>query len=128
MSFAGCALQPVRTRLLSLPEKSVIIVILTKISSGCVIAMIANIIINGVLFYQIHNNKIEIKNTATIPNMVSIGGAGGIFSMASLGFIPMPAPYLPILPNHLENTTYSLVLDLDETLAHFFLLLLEVPF
>ena len=81
---------------------------------------IANIIINGVLFYQIHNNKIEIKNTATIPNMVSIGGAGGIFSMASLGFIPMPSPYLPILPNHLENTTYSLVLDLDETLAHFF--------
>ena len=81
---------------------------------------IANIIINGVLFYQIHNNKIEIKNTATIPNMVSIGGAGGIFNMASLGFIPMPAPYLPILPTHLENSTYTLVLDLDETLAHFF--------
>ena len=36
----------ITTRLLSLPEKSVIIVILTKISSGCVIAMIANIIIN----------------------------------------------------------------------------------
>ena len=34
------------TRLLSLPEQSVMIVILSKISSGCTIAMIANIIIN----------------------------------------------------------------------------------
>ena len=34
------------TRLLSLPEHSVMIKILTNISSGCVIAMIANIIIN----------------------------------------------------------------------------------
>ena len=37
------------TRLLSLPEQSVMIGILTKISSGCVIAMIANIVINTMM-------------------------------------------------------------------------------
>ncbi len=52
--------------------------------------------------------------------MVSIGGTGTIFSMASLGFIEIPPPFLPKLPNNLENTTYTLVLDLDETLSHFF--------
>lgn len=36
----------ITTRLLSLPEQTVIIGILGKISSGCVIAMIANIVIN----------------------------------------------------------------------------------
>ena len=36
----------ITTRLLSLPEQSIMIGILSKISSGCVIAMIANIIIN----------------------------------------------------------------------------------
>lgn len=36
----------ITTRLLSLPEQSVMIGILSKISSGCMIAMIANIIIN----------------------------------------------------------------------------------
>ena len=36
----------ITTRLLSLPEKSVMIEILSKISTGCLIAMIANIIIN----------------------------------------------------------------------------------
>ena len=36
----------ITTRLLSLPEQSVMIVILSKISSGCMYAMITNIIIN----------------------------------------------------------------------------------
>ena len=36
----------ITTRLLSLPEQTVMITILSKISSGCMIAMIANIIIN----------------------------------------------------------------------------------
>ena len=36
----------ITTRLLSLPEQTVIISILSKISSGCMIAMIANIVIN----------------------------------------------------------------------------------
>ena len=36
----------ITTRLLSLPEQSIMIGILSKISSGCLIAMIANVIIN----------------------------------------------------------------------------------
>ena len=36
----------ITTRLLSLPEKTIMMDILVKISSGCVIAMIANIVIN----------------------------------------------------------------------------------
>ena len=36
----------ITTRLLSLPEKTVMISILSKISSGCMIAMIANVVIN----------------------------------------------------------------------------------
>ena len=36
----------ITTRLLSLPEQTIMIVILSKISSGCMIAMIANIVIN----------------------------------------------------------------------------------
>ena len=36
----------ITTRLLSLPEQSVMIGILSKISSGCMIAMIANVVIN----------------------------------------------------------------------------------
>ncbi len=39
----------ITTRLLSLPEQSVMIIILKKISSGCTIAMIANIIINAMM-------------------------------------------------------------------------------
>ena len=36
----------ITTRLLSLPEPTIMITIVKKISSGCMIAMIANIIIN----------------------------------------------------------------------------------
>ncbi len=39
----------ITTRLLSLPEKTIMMDILVKISSGCVIAMIANIIINSMM-------------------------------------------------------------------------------
>ena len=81
---------------------------------------VADIIISGILYYQIHNNKIDNKNTATIPNIVSIGGTGTIFSIASLGFIQIPPPFLPKLSSDLENSTYTLILDLDETLVHFF--------
>ena len=39
----------ITTRLLSLPEQSVMIGILSKISSGCMIAMIANVVINAMI-------------------------------------------------------------------------------
>ena len=79
---------------------------------------VANIIINGVLFYLLHKNPNE-KKTSTIPNIISFG-AGISNTLAALGFIEVPAPYLPKLPENIEKSTYTLVLDLDETLVHFF--------
>ena len=80
---------------------------------------IGNIIINGILFYLLHNTHPEKKATTTIPSMISIGGLQN--SLAALGFLDVPAPYLPKLPESIEKTTYTLALDLDETLVHFFL-------
>jgi Dullard-like phosphatase family protein len=80
---------------------------------------IGNIIINGILFYLLHNTHPEKKATTTIPSMISIGGLQN--SLAALGFLDVPAPYLPKLPENLEKTTYTLALDLDETLVHFFM-------
>ena len=77
---------------------------------------ICNIILNGVLFYILHNNQNDKKNTA--PKLVTLGNATN--TLAALGFINVPAPYLPKLPPEIENYTYTLVLDLDETLVHFF--------
>ena len=81
---------------------------------------VGNIIINGVLFYLLHKNPNDKKATASaIPNIISFGG-GISNTLAALGFIEVPAPYLPKLPENIEKTTYTLVLDLDETLVHFF--------
>ena len=81
---------------------------------------VGNIIINGVLFYLLHKNPNDKKSTATaIPNIISLGG-GISNTLAALGFIEVPAPYLPKLPENTEKTTYTLILDLDETLVHFF--------
>ena len=79
---------------------------------------IGNIIINGVLFYLLHKNQNE-KKAPSIPSIITFGG-GISNTLAALGFIEVPAPYLPKLPENLEKTTYTLVLDLDETLVHFF--------
>ena len=77
---------------------------------------ICNIILNGILFYILHNNQNDKKSTA--PKLVTIGNATN--TLAALGFINVPAPYLPKLNPEIENLTYTLVLDLDETLVHFF--------
>jgi hypothetical protein len=37
----------------------------------------------------------------------------------SLNFPVIPSPYLPALSEELKDCTYTLVLDLDETLVHF---------
>ena len=80
---------------------------------------IGNIIINGILFYLLHNTHPEKKAaTTTIPSVLSLGELQN--SLAALGFFDVPAPYLPQLPENADKTTYTLVLDLDETLVHFF--------
>jgi Dullard-like phosphatase family protein len=79
---------------------------------------VANIIINGVLFYLLHKNPND-KKEPNIPSIISFG-TGISNTLAALGFIEVPAPYLPKLPENIEKSTYTLVLDLDETLVHFF--------
>ena len=77
---------------------------------------IANFIINNILFYILHNNQNEKKNTT--PKMISF--ISGTNPLEALGFKNVPSPYLDKLSPDLEKSTYTLVLDLDETLAHFF--------
>ena len=77
---------------------------------------IADKIINYILFYVLHSNPNDKKNTA--PKVVTFGSAPT--TLASLGFINVPAPYLDKLTPEKQNSTYSLILDLDETLVHFF--------
>lgn len=61
----------ITTRLLSLPEKSVMISILSSISTGCLIAMIANIIINVMMRSWVGFNSSLYKDesylTHTLP-------------------------------------------------------------
>ena len=77
---------------------------------------VANIVINGVLFYIIHNNSSE-KNNKSAPKIITYGVTN---NLAALGFINTPSPFLPKLTPEQENNIYTLVLDLDETLVHFF--------
>ena len=77
---------------------------------------IANFIINNILFYILHNNQNEKKNTT--PKTISLFSSAN--PLEALGFKNVPSPYLDKLSPDLEKSTYTLVLDLDETLAHFF--------
>ena len=77
---------------------------------------LAEIIIKNVLFYIIHNNLFEKKNKSP-PKIITYGVTN---NLAALGFMNVPSPYLPKLSSENENKTYTLVLDLDETLVHFF--------
>jgi len=76
---------------------------------------IASIIINNILFYYIRGG---LSEKSSVPKIVSIGSVTN--TLADLGFINVPGPYLNKLPSGQENNTYTLVLDLDETLVHFF--------
>ena len=76
---------------------------------------IANIIINNILYFYIHGG---LSDKSPAPKIISIGSVTN--SLADLGFINVPGPYLSKLPQGQENITYTLVLDLDETLVHFF--------
>ena len=76
---------------------------------------VSNMIINNILFYYIRGG---LNDKSPTPKIVSIGSVTN--SLADLGFINVPGPYLNKLPIEQENSTYTLVLDLDETLVHFF--------
>ena len=73
-------------------------------------------IINIILYYILHSNSNDKKNAA--PKIVSFGSAAN--TLTALRFINVPSPYLDKQPPEIENATYTLVLDLDETLVHFF--------
>ena len=79
------------------------------------ISDISNIIINYILFYILRNKQNDKK--ATAPKLVTFGNSN---PLAALGFINIPPPYLPKIATEIEKNTYTLVLDLDETLVHFF--------
>ena len=76
---------------------------------------ISNIIINYIFFYVLHSNQSDKKNSST--KILSFGSNAN--SLAALGFINVPSPYLEKLAPEVQNSTYTLVLDLDETLVHF---------
>lgn len=42
-----------------------------------------------------------------------------MINQTSMSFPVIPSPYLPPLPEENKNSTYTLVLDLDETLVHY---------
>ena len=75
---------------------------------------VSNIIINNILFFILKSNQSDKKSA---PKLVSFGTVN---TLAALGFMNVPAPYLSKLPPEVETSTYTLVLDLDETLTHFF--------
>ena len=77
---------------------------------------ISNIIINNVLYFILKSSQNDKKNYA--PKLVSL--TPGTNPLAALGFINVPSPFLKKLPPEIETSTYTLVLDLDETLVHFF--------
>jgi len=65
---------------------------------------IANIVINGVLFYIIHNNSSE-KNNKSAPKIITYGVTN---NLAAFGFINTPSPFLPKLTPEQENNMYPM--------------------
>ena len=65
---------------------------------------IASIIINNILFYYIRGG---LSEKSSVPKIVSIGSVTN--TLADLGFINVPGPYLNKLPSGQENNTYTLV-------------------
>ena len=87
-----------------------------RLIDGYQVEDVAHIIIYGVLFYIMNSNSIE-NNKNTAPKIITYGVTN---NLAALGFMNTPSPFLPKLTPDQENNIYTLVLDLDETLVHFF--------
>ena len=78
---------------------------------------LANLIVNHVLFFVMHNNPND-KNNNTISNKNIVFNPTNLLSL--FGFSPgnLKGPFLP--SDLGDPNKYTLVLDLDETLVHFF--------
>ena len=72
-------------------------------------------IVNVNVLYYITKNNINKKNT----NKNSANNFD-LNTLSTFGFLNLPPPFLPPLDDDSKNNTYTLVLDLDETLVHFF--------
>ena len=77
---------------------------------------ISNIIINNVLYFILKSSHNDKKNYA--PKLISF--TPNTNPLEALGFLNVQSPFLKKLPPEIESSTYTLVLDLDETLVHFF--------
>lgn len=76
---------------------------------------IANLVVNNVLFFVIHNNPNEKKNNA-VSNKSIIFNPTSLLSLYGFNTANVQTPFLPPC----TDDVYTLVLDLDETLVHFF--------
>ncbi|MCQ2817175.1 MAG: HAD family hydrolase [archaeon] len=74
-----------------------------------------NLIINHVLFYVIYNNPND-KKKEQLASQSIIFNPTSLLSLYGLNVGTAPVPYLPAV----NEDIYTLVLDLDETLVHFF--------
>ena len=76
---------------------------------------LVNLIINHVLFFVIHNNPNE-KHNNTIANKNVVFNPTSLLSLYGFNTGNVKEPFLP--PE--DPNKYTLILDLDETLIHFF--------
>ena len=81
-------------------------------------------IVNINVLYYITKNEINKKNNNQNNNNNNnnnqILNNSNFNSLNTFGFLNLPSPFLPPLEDNIKNDIYTLVLDLDETLVHFF--------
>lgn len=76
---------------------------------------IAQLTINNILFYVIHNNLQDKHNNQSVTNQQIVFNPTSLMGICGFGN-NVSAPFLPPA----KDNAYTLVLDLDDTLVHFF--------